>query len=69
MEKGGPRSFTHVWKLGSNTRRSNELLMEKSLKEAPHCFGLSLRDFVDNSNIQDGMNKHADFLSKAYREY
>jgi hypothetical protein len=35
-EGRGPRSFTHVLKLGFNTRCSNKLVIKKFLKEASH---------------------------------
>ena len=45
-----PKSFTLVLKLGSNTRHSNELLLEKSLKQEPNSMlGPPLRDISDNS--------------------
>ena len=47
---GGLRNCTHVSKLGSNTRHSNEHLIEKSFNEAPNSSsGPSLSDFTDSS--------------------
>lgn len=53
VRRGSPRSFTHGSKLGFNTRRSDELLIEKSFTEAPKSwFDPSLlRDFAGNSNV------------------
>ena len=65
IERGGPRSSTHVSKLGSDTRISNDLFIDKAFKEEPNClFGPLFRNFADNSILTDPSHQ----AMKSYRD-